>query len=122
MTALSEALVAAQRRAITAIGKSYVREPFDAAIVKDALNRIGLNDPGEQEELIEAWALVNAYGGQAPDEAKPQPHQSGPEPATGAQIALIQRLAKEKHIALSDNPELWTKQQAHEWIDQAKQR
>ena len=124
MSALTDALVAAQRSAIAAIGRTFVHEPFDADIAKDAFDKMGLRDKIEQEELLNAWALTNAYGGQLPTSEGPfrMPHSSnGPEPAaTDAQLALIAKLVKDKRIDAPDLP--LTKQQAHEWIDAAKAR
>lgn len=123
MTALSDALDQAQRSAIAAIGKTYVHEPFDADIARDALDKIGCRDKTEQTELIEAWALLNAYGGNLPTTgAFRLPQQSSapnpPEPATEAQWTLISKLSRERSLPLPDQQ--LTKQQAHEWIDNAK--
>lgn len=124
VTALSEALAQAQRSAIAAIGRTYVHEPFDADIAKDAFDKMGLRDKIEQDELINAWALTNAYGGQLPTNEGPfrMPHSAnGPEPAaTEAQNVLIKKLAQEKGIEIPSG--FLTKQQAHEWIDAAKAR
>ena len=123
MTALSDALDQAQRSAIAAIGKTYVHEPFDADIARDALDKIGCRDKTEQTELIEAWALLNAYGGNLPTTgAFRLPQQSSapnpPELATKAQRDLISKISRERDLPLPDQQ--LTKQQAHEWIANAK--
>ena len=108
MNPLSDALGLAQARALTALGKAYVREPFDADIVKDALNQMGLRDPGEQDELIAAWGLVNAYGGQAPGDARPAGRpavvEEGAKPASDKQLAYIADLVKQHKVDAPDLP------------------
>ena len=120
MSALAEALVAAQRRALQAIEKQYVAGKLDRDGAGTCLNLIGLNDEVDQDRLLFALDMIRDYGAQLPSEPAPsgEPVAKKSEPATDAQLALIARLAKERAVAGPDLP--ITKQDAHEIIDTLK--
>ncbi len=47
MTALADALTAAQSRAVAALGKQYVGGTMDEDAVRIALDSVGLSDPAD---------------------------------------------------------------------------
>jgi hypothetical protein len=122
VSALAEALVAAQRATLTAMAKAHVSY-LDGEPNKDAfhalLNSIGCTDQVEQEQLWAAWDTLRSAGaapptGQPPLNGEPKK----PEPASDAQLALIARLVKEKKAQPPDLP--LNKVEAHEVIDTLK--
>lgn len=120
MTALSDALQAAQARAVAAIGKSYTYapEPPSHETVCAMLDVIGLTDHTEQHQWLEALDVLRLHGSQPPGEAKPQPNGQ-PEQATSAQVSFIGKLCADKGFPVPEGP--FTKEQAHEIIDSLKQ-
>ena len=118
MSALAEALVAAQRRALTALQSAFVagRMTRDEAI--SAMNLMGVADAVEQDRLIYALAVIRDLGAPMPSEppaANGEPAEKKPEPASAAQIAYITKLVKDKQVSAPDLP--LSKAQAHEIID-----
>ena len=123
MSALADALVAAQRRALGQLEKEFVRSVQDdpeerAAGFRDTLAAIGLTDRLEVDSLIACLEVLRVTGGALPAEQTNGAAPKGPEPATDAQLALIARLASEKNVAGPDLPV--TKQDAHAIIDSLK--
>ena len=101
MSALAEALVAAQARAIAAIGKGYIAAPDvneDEAVLA-TLDAIGCGDKIEQAQLLAAWRVLRAAGVQPPPEQK-QTYSERREdkPATDAQIGGIKKRMQERHL------------------------
>lgn len=117
MSALAEALVAAQTRAVAALGKQYVGGAVDAETVRADLESIGLTDDVDTTRLLAAWDILHSTGAPAPSETNGATAK-GPEPATDAQLALIARMVAEKNVTGPDLP--ITKQNAHEIIDSLK--
>ena len=117
MSALAEALVAAQRRALTATEKAYVAGHITLTDAVAELNAFGLTDQVDIDFLLAALDVIRMRGAQLPAEATPpgEPTPKPPEPATDAQLALVARLVKEKNVLGPDLP--LTKAQAHEVID-----
>jgi hypothetical protein len=124
VSALAEALVAAQRRALAALEKSYVHSPLTAEEldgekdrVRAIMDAIGCTDTVEQGQLFAALDVIRATGAQLPSEPKPanggEPKK--PEPASDAQLAFIAKLVKDKQVQPPDTP--LTKAEAHEIID-----
>ena len=118
MSALADALVAAQRRALAAVEKQYAAGKLEPDDVRAKLTAIGLTDDVDADRLIEALDLIREYGAPLPAEPTNGAAPKGPEPATDAQLALIARLASEKNVAGPDLPV--TKQEAHAIIDSLK--
>jgi hypothetical protein len=120
MSALAEALVAAQRRALSAMEKQYAAGRLDADDARALMDGIGVTDAVDQDRLIAALDVIRDYGAQLPAETNGATSReaAGTEPATGAQLALVERLVKEKHVTGPDLP--ITKAQAHEIIDSLK--
>lgn len=118
MSALAEALVAAQTRAVAALGKQYVGGAVDAETVRTDLESIGLTDDVDTTRLLAAWDILRSAGQSAPGEQTTNGGERKPEPATDAQLALIARMVAEKNVTGPDLP--ITKQNAHEIIDSLK--
>ena len=58
MTALADALTAAQHRAVAAIQKQYAAGKIEAETVRERLDLIGLTDTVDQDRLLAARLLV----------------------------------------------------------------
>jgi hypothetical protein len=120
VSALADALAAAQSRAVAALGKQYVGGATVADAVRIDLEAIGLTDELDTARLLAAWDILRAAGAQAPGEQRaatngePKPEDK----ATDAQLALIAKLVAEKKAVPPDLP--ITKTQAHEIIDTLK--
>lgn len=107
MSALAEALVAAQRRALAQLEKGYVRGPQEdrdeaAQGFRDALAAIGLADREDVETLIACLEVIRQTGGTLPAEANGSTEKPA-EKATGAQVTFVQDLLKRgDHAPLSE--------------------
>ena len=117
MTALADALAAAQVRAVAALAKSYMAGRITAEDLAAGLTGIGLTDEVDGERYLRALELLREHGAQPPAETKPAPKPED-ETATDAQLALIAKLVKEKRAPAPDLP--LSKAQAHEVIDTLK--
>ena len=126
MSALSDALAAAQARALSQLGKTYVASPLDAAELDSEAERlyglleaIGCTDHVEQKQLLAAWNVLRATGGTVPAEAAPsQEHRAKDEPASDAQLAYIAKLVKDSGVPAPDLP--LSKARASEVIETIK--
>ena len=118
MTALADALVAAQRRALAAVEKQYAAGKIDKDEVREDLRAIGLTDEVDTDRLLAALDRISMYGASLPSEPATPAAQTGTEKASDAQLALIARLVKERNLSGPDLP--LTKAQAHEVIDALK--
>ncbi len=99
MTALADALRAAQAQAIAALGKTYLADDGDGETLRAALDLIGCTDKVEQGQLLAAWGMLRAAGAQAPEPAKPD---TSHEPATERQLKFAAKLADERGTVLPD--------------------
>lgn len=116
MSALADALVAAQRRALDAMSKQYAAGKIDGPEAREVMNKIGLSDEVDQDRLLYALDTIAVYGAPLPSEPKPANGEpKKPEPASDAQLAFVAKLVKDKQAAPPDLP--ITKAQAHEIID-----
>ena len=113
MTALSDALRAAQAQAIAALSKAYVAG--ETARFFDRLNDIGCTDRVEQAQLMEALDLLRDFGAQAPEPAKPD---TSHELASADQMRYAADLADKAGTVLPDYQ--LTKANASKLIDQLK--
>lgn len=114
MTPLSDALTAAQRRALASLEKAYVAGQIDAEGLSAALNACGISDPVDLAYLTSCLDVLNAWGAQAPAEtngAKDDDH------ASMKQLQLIVDLIKRQGIK-GTAPEGLTKAQASQVIDE----
>jgi hypothetical protein len=117
MSALAEALLAAQRQAVASLSKAFVAGKIDAEGLAAQLDAIGLRDDVDQGLLIDSLTVVKALGGEAPKAAgahEPKPN----EPASERQTAYIKALADERGVIAPDGP--LTKEQASKAIEQLK--
>lgn len=116
MTALADALTAAQSRAVAALGKQYVGGTMDEDAVRIALDSIGLQDPADTNRWLAALTILRETGAAVPTG---NGATAEPEPASNAQLQLIEKLCREKNI--EHRPDLpLTKADAHEIIDTIK--
>ena len=120
MTALADALVAGQRRAVAAIEKQYTAGKIEAETVRERLDLIGLTDTVDQDRLVAALDTIMEYGAALPAEPT-TPAERPPERATQAQRDRIKRDVAKLHgddaaAAVASEPSL-TKGQASEIID-----
>jgi hypothetical protein len=114
VSALADALVAAQSRAVAALGKQYVGGQMDADALRAALDSIGMTDPTDTARWVAALDIITATGAVVP-------HENGArkdEPATEAQVKLIGSLVESKQVPMPALP--LSKAQAHEIIDTLK--
>lgn len=116
MSALAEALAAAQTRAVSALGKQYVGGQLDRDAVIAGLEAVGLTDATDRDRWLAALGIIRSTGAEVPAEPKPQGAKT--EPASDAQWSLIRKLADEKGTTAPVEP--LTKAQAHIVIDQLK--
>jgi hypothetical protein len=117
VSALAEALLAAQRQAIGALSKAYVGGTVDQETLFGILDGIGLRDGVDQGLLLASLEVVKSLGGEAPKAAgthEPKPE----EPASEKQLAYIADLANERGAVAPDGP--LTKEQASKIIEQLK--
>lgn len=120
MTALAEALTAAQRQAIAVLEKAYVAGAFEDDGLLASLDRIGCTDAVDQNYLRECLDTIRTYGGQAPkngEQGYAEKRESAPP--TDAQKAFIDKLVREKQVEPPDLAGV-TRAQASELIEQLK--
>lgn len=111
MSALAEALVAAQRRALAALQKTYVHSPLtpeeldtEKDRVRQIMDAIGCTDTVEQGQLFAALDVIRATGAALPAEPTNGGEPKPPEPASDAQLARIADLVKRKNVPAPDLP------------------
>ena len=96
MTALAEALLAAQRQATTGAVRAFVAGALNETELQDVLDNIGCTDKIEQGYLLAALHVEKQLG------VTPQANGAVPrpaaldEPATKAQLNLVAKLADDK--------------------------
>lgn len=120
VTALSEALLTAQRGALAAIQKAYLAHAFEDDALFEQLDAIGCTDVVERDLLRECLDTMRTYG-HAPAPTNGAAATKPPaedEPASEAQWKLIRRLADERGQVAPDGP--LTKAQASAAITELK--
>ena len=118
MTALAEALLAAQRQAVATLGKASVAGAIEDEEVVERLRKIGCNEAIDLAHLLATWDLLREFGAQlAPNGAGPRPAALD-EPATKAQLDYLAKLADDKGRVV--NTDGMTKAQATQAIDALK--
>jgi hypothetical protein len=118
VSALAEALVAAQAKAISALEKAYVAQAFEDDRLREQLDLIGCTDAVDQDYRVQSLDVLRVYGASAPTEAKPSTDN---EPATSAQRGYLSKLLKERDF--EPEPPGWaslTKARASEMIEEVK--
>ena len=119
MSALADALAAAQARVVAALAKQYVGGAIDDETVRADLESVGLTDEVDTARLLAAWVILRATGQTPPAEATPQTdHKPKDETATDAQLAYIAKLVKDAAVPAPDLP--LSKAQASEVIETIK--
>lgn len=111
MSALAEALLAAQRQAVGALSKAYVAGSLEAVELCTSLSLIGCTDTVDQSLLVDALDVLRKYGTAPPTNGKPDPAS---EPASQRQLDFLAKLANEKGKIAPDGP--LTKARASEAI------
>ena len=114
MTPLSDALTAAQKRALTALEKAYVAGALEPEGLSAALNACGISDPVDIDYLTECLNVLNAWGAAVPAEPNGKPKD---EPASAKQLQLIGSLCREQKLEQPDYTGL-TKVNASEIINE----
>ena len=117
MTALSDALQAAQSRAVAALGKSYLSGQIDRENVTQSLEAVGLRDQVDREQWLAALDVLREHGAQPPAEQAAK-RNGEPEQATDAQWKYLRTLADERKMTAPAGP--LTKEQASTVIEQLK--
>lgn len=120
VTALSDALVAAQRRALAATQKAYVAGHLDRDDAVAELNTYGLTDDVDIGYLLAACDVIRARGAALPAE-QGEAQAAKDDPATDAQRARVKRDVAKLHgddaAASIAGEHSLTKAQASEIID-----
>ena len=111
MSALADALVAAQRRSLSAVEKAYVAGAIERDAAIEQLASCGVTDPVDVPYLLNALDVIREWGAQVPAE----PSAPTVEPASDKQVAYIANLCERANVTAPDGP--LTKAQAHEIID-----
>lgn len=116
MTALSDALTAAQRSALAALEKAYVAGALESEAMVAALESVGISDPVDTAFLLAALDVLKEWGVQAPTMSERLVQNGEPEKASDKQRALIADLCRRKNVSQPDLAGL-TKPKASELID-----
>jgi hypothetical protein len=105
VSALAEALLAAQRQAIGALSKAYVAGAFeddgDAGLIAN-LDRIGCTDAVDQAQLVHSLDVLRTYGAPAPRATHEPQRLSESDLETEAQRKLIAKLADDRGTTAPD--------------------
>lgn len=122
MSALADALVAAQRRALLAMEKAYVAGAHTEAQMYELLDGIGATDKVDQERLIASLTVIRDLGASLPAEPAAGPQEAADEPMSPKQADYIATLWAEKGVKPADRPDTTglTKARASELINQLK--
>jgi hypothetical protein len=117
VTALSDALTAAQRHALAALEKAYVAGAIESEAMVAALESVGISDPVDTAFLLAALDVLKEWGVQAPNLTERLARENGePEKASDKQRQLILDLCRRKEVPAPDLAGL-TKPKASELID-----
>jgi hypothetical protein len=118
VTALAEALLAAQRQAVGSLSKAFVAGKLDGGNFLEELDRIGLRDTLDQGLLLSALEVLQEHGGEAPKQPNGAKSDPATEPASEAQLKYLRDLADKKGTTAPDGQ--LTKARASEAIEQLK--
>ncbi len=116
MSALSDALRAAQAQTIAATQRAYLAGHVDDEQVRDTLDVIGCTDEVERRHLLGAWEALRGFGVQGQAASTPNGSQADrePEKASERQLSYIAKLADERGTTAPTTP--LTKEQASDVI------
>lgn len=98
MTALSDALAAAQAKALSALEKSYVRGVIDTEALVEGMNAIGCTDTVDQVLLVESLNTLKEHGTSEPTYTE----RRQTEAPTEAQKVYIAKLAYDRGCVSPD--------------------
>jgi hypothetical protein len=112
VSALTEALVAAQAKALAALEKAYVAQKLDPTALVAGMDEIGCTDKVDQSALIAALDVLIVYGQTEPTYTE----KRQTEKPSQAQLDYIAKLV-EHHQAQAPNLAGVTRAQASEIID-----
>lgn len=118
MSALAEALLAAQRQAIGAATKAFVSDGINETDLLETLDAIGATDKADQGYLLASLHALRAFGAPAPNGTIAPKPSGDTEPASEAQWTLIRRLADDRKMIAPVGP--LTKAEASELITKLK--
>jgi hypothetical protein len=90
VTPLSDALTAAQRRALAALEKAYVAGAIESDKLREGLHACGVSDDVDISYLTHALDLLREWGAPVPAE----PNGGEPKKATEGQVKFIVDLLK----------------------------
>lgn len=100
MSALAEALVAAQRRALASLEKAYAAGQIEADPLLDKLALCGINDPVDLAHLLASLDVIREWGAAVPAEPT---NGTEPKKATEGQVSYIVDLLKRgNHAPLAE--------------------
>ena len=117
MSALAEALLAAQRAALAAMQRAYLAGSIeDMTGLIETMDRIGCTDSVDQAQYLAALETLHTLGVQPPTVTNAPPKES--KPASEAQWKLIRRLADERGTVAPDGP--LTVEQASKVIEELR--
>lgn len=116
MTPLSEALTAAQRRALQALEKAYVAGKIEPDDLYGKLHSCGISDDIEIEYLYHVLDVLKEWGASVPAENGTKPDPAA-EKMSDRQRGFIEQLCREKDLPLPEDLELLTKAKASEAIN-----
>jgi hypothetical protein len=99
VSALADALLVAQRRALQSVEKAYVGGKLDGEAATEKLAECGITDPVDLAYLLASLDVLKEWGASLPAE----PNGSEPKKATEGQVSYIASLlAKGNHAALAE--------------------
>jgi hypothetical protein len=116
MSALAEALLAAQRQAIGAASKAFVAGTLNETDLFELLDDIGARDTVEQAQMLACLHALQRFGSSVTNGTPPTPKEA--KPASDAQWKLLRRLADERSVPAPDGP--LTVEQASKVIEELK--
>jgi len=119
---LTDALRAAQARAIAALGKRYVTADYSPELDEEMmlyLHQMGCADTVEQGQLLTAWKVLRSTGVAAPSESAPKA-EPAEEKASQKQRDYIADLCKQRNLEPPDKDWPLTKETASDLIDDIK--
>jgi hypothetical protein len=119
MSALAEALVAVQRKALAAIEKAYVAGKINYEGAMERMDAIGCGDDIDGAQLVSALDVLREFGVAAPAEPKPKP-EGDRQVVTAAQLTYMKKLCQERNQPYPPMAETLSRDQASSIIDSLK--
>lgn len=117
MTPLSDALTAAQRRALAAVEKAYVAGHIEQDAAAEVLEACGITDPVDRAFLFASLDVLREWGAPVPAETNGAKSDPAGEKMSDKQRGFIEQLCREKNLPLPEDIELLSKASASEAIN-----